>query len=489
MVDNINYSNCSQSEWLVASQVGSRSRDVHKVAEALKVLPWVGVALEMNSLAAMASGGRVFCVLPMPHDVSCHLPVHVNATFSLNDERRELKWTGIERTIIKELLQNADDAGATEMNICYDTRHHRATPEKLFFPGMEACHGPALVVHNNAEFTQDDFKNITKLAGATKEGQPLKIGKFGVGFCSVYHITDIPSFISNRYLYIFDPTLTYLKKEIHNPAKPGKKVIFSSKFIRSSQQMAPYTSLFGFNSEETYAGTMFRFPFRTSASELSGKIYSKGDVTKLTQEIQKCSSKLLLFLQNVNCITVSQISDGQTSPKNLLKVVNTKRKLGSLCFHTVTCSFNSLDTTTEHWVVATHTETILRQLSTSSVACALLPQPTEEVLWYTPKPVEGEVFCFLPLSIKTGLPVHVSSNFAVSNNRIGIWTSDDYSRQNIQEVRWNETLMKYTIPKAYNQILEAVKQLHVRSKLHEYVFSSLWPLEAKLQILITPGGF
>ena len=128
-------------------------------------------------------------------------------------------------TIIKELLQNADDAGATEMNICYDTRHHRATPEKLFFPGMEACHGPALVVHNNAEFTQDDFKNITKLAGATKENQPLKIGKFGVGFCSVYHITDIPSFISNRYLYIFDPTLTYLKKEIRNPAKPGKKFL------------------------------------------------------------------------------------------------------------------------------------------------------------------------------------------------------------------------------------------------------------------------
>ena len=39
----------------------------------------------------------MFCVLPMPSEVSCHLPVHVNATFSLNDERRELKWSGIER--------------------------------------------------------------------------------------------------------------------------------------------------------------------------------------------------------------------------------------------------------------------------------------------------------------------------------------------------------------------------------------------------------
>ena len=387
-------------------------------------------------------------------------------------------------TIIKELLQNADDAGASEMNICHDTRHHRVRSEKLFFPGTIDCHGQALVVHNNAEFTQDDFKNITKLAGATKEGQALKIGKFGVGFCSVYHITDIPSFISNEYLYIFDPTLTYLNKEIQNPAKPGKRISFRSHFIHCSQQMVPYTGLFGFNSEGRYAGTMFRFPFRTSRSELSSKIYSESDVRQLTQEIQNCSSKLLLFLQNVNCITVSQISDGQTSPHILLKIDKTTCKLQSVCIHTVTCSANS-SKTTEHWLVATHKGTVLRRLSTASVACALVPQPTAEVLCYKPLPqtLEGEIFCFLPLSIKTGLPVHVSSNFAVTNNRTGIWTSDDHdSYQNIEEVQWNETLMKCTISKAYSQLLEALKQLCVKSVLQEYVFSSLWPLEANLRV-------
>ena len=87
----------SSSKWLVAHRVGSHSSEVRKLAQELKVFPWVGVALETSAQNIESSGGRVFCVLPMPLEVSCHLPVHVNGTFSLNDERRELKWRGVER--------------------------------------------------------------------------------------------------------------------------------------------------------------------------------------------------------------------------------------------------------------------------------------------------------------------------------------------------------------------------------------------------------
>ena len=91
-------------------------------------------------------------------------------------------------TIIKELLQNADDAGATEVNLCYDARRHDIDPKTLLYSGMSETYGPALVVHNDAVFTDDDFQNITKLAAATKKDKPLKIGKFGVGLLfSVSH--------------------------------------------------------------------------------------------------------------------------------------------------------------------------------------------------------------------------------------------------------------------------------------------------------------
>ena len=130
-------------------------------------------------------------------------------------------------TIVKELIQNADDAGATEVNICYDAREHGVDEDDLGFPGMVRAHGPALLFHNNSAFSDDDFQNIQKLAGATKRDEPLKIGKFGIGFCSVYHVTDVPSFVSREWLYIFDPRLEYLGDVVDDPNLTGKYVNFT----------------------------------------------------------------------------------------------------------------------------------------------------------------------------------------------------------------------------------------------------------------------
>ena len=365
-------------------------------------------------------------------------------------------------TIIKELIQNADDAGATEMNICYDTRYHTDKRESLFFPGMTECHGPALVVNYNAMFTEEDFQNITKLAGATKVGKALKIGKFGVGFCSVYHITDIPSFVSNNLLYIFDPTLTYLKDEIKNPARPGKKVCFTSPFISRSKQLAPYTNLFGFDPRSRYEGTTFRFPFRTGVSELSDKMYGAEDVRYFFYKI----------------LTFSQVHRGKEEPHETMKITKGKQTLvGNRCIYQVTCSVKGSDTT-EFWLVETCNQTVLEKYSTASVACSL--SPTDEQL-YEVKPIEGEMFCFLPLSVKTGLPVHVSSNFAVSNNRRGIWTSDDSDFTKSDEVEWNKSLMEGVICSPYCELLEGLKELQTEMKLSDYDFFSLWPVKGELK--------
>jgi sacsin len=398
-------------------------------------------------------------------DAGQHEPLTVRLKNILKDYKEGL-------TIIKELLQNADDAGATEVNICYDARNHRVNPGSLLFPGMASCHGPALVVHNNAVFTQEDFKNVTKLAGATKEGKALKIGKFGIGFCSVYHMTDVPSFISSKYLYIFDPTLACLKDDIKNPAQPGKKVTHSTSIVINSQQLAPYQGLFGFQKGCKYEGTLFRFPFRTTPSDLSSNMYNSHTVKQIFEGIQKKSSELLLFLQSVKCIKVHEINDGQHSPEMQMEISKTAHVSGPITIVKVSCSPGD----TRYWLVATHTDTVLGQVATASVSCLLdVPSP------YTPQSIEGEVFCFLPLSVKTGLPVHISSNFAVTNNRTGLWTSDDRST-NIREVRWNESLMKTVIPKAYFRMLASLKQMSLSSQLKEYLFYKLWPLGENLTI-------
>ena len=462
----------------------------HKVAHLAKSLRVTPLSAHLN-IAEDAFG-----------DVGQHEPLVTRLKNILRDYKDGL-------TIIKELLQNADDAEATELNICYDARTHETDPQQLLFSGMTKCHGPALVVHNNAVFTDEDFQNITKLAGATKQNKPLKIGKFGVGFCSVYHITDVPSFVSKDWLYIFDPTLAYLKEEIRDQARPGKRLRFTEALVSHSKQLQPYLKLFGFQQDKPYQGTLFRFPFRTSTSDISGLRYDSSHVDQLVSDIKEAGSKLLLFLKNVKRITVSQIHNGDSETTLLLDI---KKSDGSTVISenpssndscsamikqvSITSSFASHRSSftrarqVESWLVSSHGTLLATynssKYATASIACVLKESSAVDVIdspSFYPEKVTGELFCFLPLALETGLPVHVSSNFAVLNDRSGIHSSDAYQiiRQS-EEVQWNMKLMKVVIPKAYHTLLLALQEMYKQGTVpvDEYTFHLLWPLKESL---------
>ena len=411
-------------------------------------------------------------------DVGQHEPLVTRLKNILKDYKDGL-------TIIKELLQNADDAGATEVTICYDARKHSVNRKSLIYKGMADCHGPALLVHNNATFTDDDFENITKLAGATKMNKPLKIGKFGVGFCSVYHITDIPSFISGGWLYIFDPTLSYLKDEIQDRARPGKKLPFTEKIVRMSKQLVAYDGLFGFEQRNKYHGTLFRFPLRTAISELSSVIYDESHVYDLLSDLQDAGSKLLLFLNNLERITFSHIKDEEAM--STLFIIEKGRITESCLKYSLSANAKLLQIhksntncdDPELWLVANETEDNEEhgKPATATVACSM----KRTAATYSPQNIGGEIFCYLPLSLQTGLPVHVSANFAVLNDRTGIHASDYYCPS--EEVEWNLELMKSIVPKAYYSLLLAIKQLCTNNlvSLKDYEFCIFWPLKETLK--------
>ena len=415
-------------------------------------------------------------------DAGQHEPLIVRLKNILHDYKDGL-------TIVKELIQNADDAEATEVNICYDARTHSAEKGRLFFPDMCESHGPALVIQNNSTFSNEDFVNIQKLAGATKQNKHLKIGKFGVGFCSVYHITDIPSFVSRERLYIFDPTLKHLRKAVKNPSQPGKKVNYLTRIITSSKQMEPYNGLFGFRHDMEYKGTMFRLPFRTSASELSSTCYSESTVRDLIDGIQQCGDNLLLFLQHVKCITVQRFDPGRSSPEVLYK----------LCKPAIPQTLSLVDASlvavevrkgnencTNNWLVATHILGDQKKPAVASVACKLSRSGHH---YSVQDSLSGEVFCYLPLAQTSGLPIHVSCNFAVINNRRGLWTSESGDQMHVvydaslaNEVQWNIHLMRKVIPLAYMKLLNSLMDMHSQNLLEcSYSFHSLWPLSSKLQ--------
>lgn len=237
--------------------------------------------------------------------------------------------------IFKELIQNAEDAKATEVNFLLDWRNNKK--KKLLSSGLAETQGPSLWVYNDACFTENDFQNITKLAGATKIGNADKLGRFGLGFCTVYKITDVPSFISREFIAFFDPHTTHLGNLITNKSCPGIRINLKSNPKVSTafpDQFGPYEGIFGCTFKRIggsfyYDGTLFRFPLRTmkqaSESEICSQYYNENQMSRLVSAFQENASKMLLFLNNVAKISFHQLSKDQ-NPSEAVKIFQVEKQ-------------------------------------------------------------------------------------------------------------------------------------------------------------------
>ena len=398
-------------------------------------------------------------------------------TNRLNRILREYKDT----SVIQELLQNADDAGATEVAVYYDTREHDSS--SLFFPGMANTYGPALLFYNNAEFTEEDFENITKIAGETKMNKPLKIGKFGVGFCSVYHITDVPSFVSGENFIVFDPTLQCLKKEIKSESNPGIKINFHKhRLLNKSKQLIPYTGIKGFDSKKQFKGTLFRFPLRNKSGKISDNVYTHAKVQLMFDRVKENSSKLLMFLNSVQKISF-YLTDGDSFTKDfevtVIKQPVNKLSGNALCKVSVSTKAQTGNCKMEDFLIACNSQKLQlddNKTKTGTASVSIKLQTDDKTNKTCIKTIRGECFCFLPLHIETGLPVHVSSNFAVMTNRRGIWKADNISNAT-NESNWNRMLMESVVFQAYIALLLQLQKMQQKGLLLDYSFHCLWPLD------------
>ncbi|KAJ1424560.1 hypothetical protein B484DRAFT_314874, partial [Ochromonadaceae sp. CCMP2298] len=124
--------------------------------------------------------------------------------------------------IFSELIQNADDAGATQVRIMLDYATYGS--ESLLDPKMAALQGPSLIVCNDATFTEADFQSLARIGQGSKLEKLATTGRFGLGFNSTYHLTDTPSFVSGDHVVIFDPHCHYVPGATVN--QPGMRIRF-----------------------------------------------------------------------------------------------------------------------------------------------------------------------------------------------------------------------------------------------------------------------
>lgn len=121
----------------------------------------------------------------------------------------------------------------------------------------------------------------------------------------MYHLTDLPSFVSGDYLVMFDPHAKYLPGI--NPAQPGLKIAFQKANLLSQfpDAFKPYLH-FGCTLREGYKGTLFRFPLRSPdvVSDITSASYPVHKVESLLETFRTQASKALLFVKNVQNISV-----------------------------------------------------------------------------------------------------------------------------------------------------------------------------------------
>ena len=179
---------------------------------------------------------------------------------------------------VYEILQNADDCGATE----------------IFFKLL----GDSIVIeHNGKPFTSEDVKGITYFGKGISRDDFVKLGRFGIGFKSVFAVTATPIIISgNEHFRIHD---LYRVREYPYP----------SDLLRSHTSFAtPYSDNYSECAEPTsfqHSRTRIILPFNheTEKPDFVEELMAREEAY---QQIEKCLSKpdlnTLLFTRSVRKI-------------------------------------------------------------------------------------------------------------------------------------------------------------------------------------------
>lgn len=414
--------------------------------------------------------------------------------------RNILREYGEESDLFTEMVQNAEDAGATVCRFLLDLRCCRKATSGLLDPGMAACHGPALWAYNNALFTEDDLQNITRVGAATKEGQAGRIGRFGLGFNSVYRVTDVPAVLSGETLLIFDPNGTHLGKHIPRAGSPGIRLDFSSRprVLRVfAEQFQPYHGIFGCCLPEPgpFPGSLFRLPFRTEEEAETSQICSEAFGTERIQSLGTAflgfNRLLLLFLKKVRELSLEMLPDTATSAEDTKPLVTLQRKeirdLGApgdppswAAIEQLSACEEESRTTWHYLVLVCQGDGVLLELFHQNTQAGLHPPPpmagvalplapTEDGKWVPRLDAEkGQVFCHLPIPVISGLPIHLHGAFSILSNRKGLWDT-------AEQGKWNRVLLHNAVSMAWLRALDHLRAMHEAGELKNYEYHLFWP--------------
>ena len=287
---------------------------------------------------------------------------------------------------------------------------------------------------------------------------------------------DLPSIASGDTVAFLDPHEKYFGR-----GQPGRAFSTEDPLLTEHfDQFDPFHRMFDCNLSQGnhYNGTLFRFPLRTQPSQLSNKIYTKNMVQTLFDSFKNEASAILLFLKNVDSISLYQREErgelfhlytAKVSEKSKTEVRKKRQELIQditlewdfavrTIFYRLEIEKECPGKVTEknEWFVA-------NQVGTNEMKLVELAENLKLLPWISIAfPVDtnnntsllGRIFCFLPLppDCRTGLPVQMNGYFGLTDNRRALkWPGPDC--QNDETAQWNRLLLEKVGSQVYANLI------------------------------------
>ena len=316
---------------------------------------------------------------------------------------------------ILELLQNAEDAIGQNRSPESRTVHFKLTDDAFSLS------------HYGKPFDENDAISICIITSSTKTDSEDTIGKFGIGFTSVYRFTETPQ-ISSGSTHHFE--------------------------INESGYRDKISSL---NNEDSQKTTI-RLPFKIDLQDVKASIdecLNKSDAkASIYEGLTKLDGQTILFLRHITKIEWQTLDD-----IGFLERTDTKEDT-----HVRSVAVNSLSQDeAEHWLIFDRDVASPDGSKTTSLEIAFHQSKTDEGDWSITR-IERDLCLsvYFPTREETHLGFHVQGGFETTASRESI----------LEDNECNELLVEET----GKLLVEALLWLRKKKKLDEGVLECL-PIE------------
>ncbi|PHT39358.1 hypothetical protein CQW23_22931 [Capsicum baccatum] len=269
------------------------------------------------------------------------------------------------------LVQNADD----------NTNLEHVEPTLTFILQYKGI----IVLNNERGFSADNIRALCDVGNSTKKGRNAGyIGKKGIGFKSVFWVTDAPEIHSNGFHIKFDIS--------------DGQIGFVLPTVVPPCDIDSYTRLASLDSDCNHGNTCIVLPFRSSLLETCA-------VENIVSMFSDLHPSLLLFLHRLHCIKFRNMLSDSTFLMRKEVVGNSIIKV-------------SLGEEKLSWFVASmelQVHTIRSDISKTEISMAFTLQEALDGT-YNAHLTQQPVFAFLPLR-KYGLKFILQGDFVLPSSR------------------------------------------------------------------------